>query len=77
MFSNLINKCINPKFSFCTLVSLLLLHIAFLNAVMLTQVATVHSFFFFTACDITIREYSINSLFTCISKVSFLFFSLK
>lgn len=75
MFSNLIYKCINPQFSFCTLLLLLLLHSAFLHAVMLTQVATVHSFFSFTACTITICEYSINSLFTYISKVSFFFFS--
>lgn len=74
MFSNLIYKCINPQFSFCTLLLLLLLHSAFLHAVMLTQVATVHSFFSFTACTITICEYSINSLFTYISKVSFFFF---
>ena len=52
MFSNLIYKCINPQFSFCTLLLLFQPHIAFLNAVMLTQVATVHSFFFFTACKL-------------------------
>lgn len=77
MFSNLIYKCINPQFSFCTLLLLLLLHIAFLHAVMLTQAATLHSFFSFTACTITICKYSINSLFTHISKVSFFFFSLS